>query len=93
MSKTMRTLILIAQTAAYLIAGIILFQIIKYLLGGIWPIEEIILAFTIFNLTAIFGLLGYIININSNLSKRMSSVDKNLHGHMEWHRGNDNRKI
>ena len=78
---------IIGQIIAYIIAVILIVQILRALLGGTWEIENIILAIVIFNLTISFGIGGYLIHLNNKVSK----VDKKIHGHIEWHRGRDNK--
>ena len=75
----------IAQIFAYLLAVVIIIQILKIIFGGSWKIEDAILALLILNLTLTFALGGYLIN----LSSKISSVDKKIAGHIEWHRGKD----
>jgi len=76
------------QITAYIIALILIAQILRALFGGTWEIENIILAIVIFNLTVSFGIGGYLLHLNNKVSK----VDKKMYGHIEWHRGRDSKK-
>lgn len=80
---------LVSQLFAYLIALILIAQIIRTILGGSWQIEDIILALVIFNLTIGFGIGigGYLIHLNNKISE----VDSKLEGHFGWHKGQDSR--
>lgn len=75
---------IVAQIAAYILAVIVFIELVKYLIGGTWVIEDIILGLVVINLTITFGIGGYLIH----LSDKISRVDKKVHGHLEWHRGN-----
>ncbi|MBI2106562.1 hypothetical protein HYT57_01125 [Candidatus Woesearchaeota archaeon] len=76
---------IISQIIAYILAAILVIQILGILLGGSWAIEEIILALVIFNLTISFGIGGYLLHLNNNIAK----VDAKLAGHFGWHKGKD----
>jgi len=80
---------IISQIFAYILAIIIVIQIIKIIFGGSWATEDVILALVVLNITLTFGLWGYLFRVNSNLNSKIASVDKKLHGHIEWHRGVD----
>lgn len=72
----------VGQLLAYILAVILVIQILKFIFGGSWEIEEVILALVIFNLTITFGVGGYLISLNNKVS-----------GHFGWHRGmNDKTK-
>ncbi len=68
----------IAQIGAYILAVILIIQIIRAILGGTWEVEDIILALLIFNLTITFGIGGYLISLNNKIS-----------GHLGWHKGKE----
>ncbi len=87
MAEIYETLSIIAQIFAYILAIIIIYQIIKILIGGSWEIEQVILAFVIVNLTITFTLGGYLIH----LQNKISEVDKKPHGHFQWHEGKDSQ--
>ena len=74
------------QIIAYILAGILIVQIIRAILGGTWRIEEIILALLVFNLTITFGMLGYLSSVNSKISSINSKVER----HLGWHKGVSN---
>lgn len=78
-----------AQIAAYIMAIILIIQILRKLFGGSWNVEDIILAFIVLNITLTFGVVGYLIQLNNRISK----IDAKLHGHLEWHRGRDYQNI
>ena len=78
-----KILFTLAQIIAYIIAAIIIMQMIKKLAGGSWEIEDIILALVILNLTITFGIGGYLIHLNN----KIAGVDRKIHGHIEWHKG------
>ncbi len=80
MADIYETLSIIAQIAAYIIAIIIAIQIIRILLGGSWEIESVILALLVLNLTITFSIIN-----------KISRVEKIIHGHIEWHKGRDNK--
>lgn len=82
MEKALAT---IAQIVAYILAALLAFQIIKKLAGGSWEIEDIILGLVILNLTITFGIGSYLIHMNN----KIASVDRKIHGHIEWHKGKD----
>lgn len=79
---------IIAQIAAYILGLILIVQIVRLILGGSWEIEDVILAIVIFNLTITFGIGGYLIHLHNIISR----VDKKLHGHIEWHRGSEDKR-
>ncbi len=83
---------IVSQIFAYILAIIIVIQIIKIIFGGSWAAEDVILALTVLNITLTFGLGGYLFRMNSNLSGKIAIVDRKLHGHIEWHRGIDGSK-
>ncbi|HLC75458.1 MAG TPA: hypothetical protein VJH88_06430 [Candidatus Nanoarchaeia archaeon] len=74
--------VLLKITFAVLVA-LVFVQLIRYIFGGTWLIEDIILALVVLNLTITFGIGGYLISLNDTISQ----VDKKLYGHFEWHRG------
>lgn len=78
---------IIGQVIAYVIAIILVVQILRYIFGGTWEIEEIILALVIFNLTVTFGIGGYLIHLNSKISE----VNTKIEGHFGWHKGKDSK--
>ncbi len=69
---------IIAQVVAYILAIILIIQIVRAILGGTWAVEDIILALLIFNLTITFGISGYLISLNNKIS-----------GHLGWHKGKE----
>ncbi len=77
----------IGQLLAYVLAVILVIQILKFIFGGSWGIEEIILALVIFNLTISFGIGGYLINLNN----KISDINTKVEGHFGWHKGVDNK--
>ena len=79
---------IMAQILAYIFGVIIIVQIIRIIAGGSWAIEDAILALVILTLTLCFGIIGYLININN----RISGMERMIHGHVQWHKGKDNRK-
>ena len=74
---------IIAHIIAYVLAGVLIVQLVRYLLGGTWSIEDIILGLVILNLTITFSIGGYLLHLNN----KIAVVDKRIHGHFEWHRG------
>ena len=76
---------IISQVIAYILAAIVIFQIIKILLGGSWETEQVILALVMLNLSVSFGIGSYLIHLNNKISK----VDSKLTGHFGWHKGKD----
>ena len=70
----------IAQIFAYVLAAIIIFQIIKILLGGSWEIETVIFALLVLNITITFSIIN-----------KISKVEKIIYGHIEWHKGKDSK--
>ncbi len=76
-----KTLVTIALILAYILAIIIIIQILRVFFGGTWSIEDVILALVIFNLTITFGIVA-----------KMSDIDKKLHGHIEWHKGKEQKR-
>ena len=85
MGKILGVISGIALALSILLIVLILYQLIKIILGGSWDIQDITLALLILIITLIFGLAGYIINISSKLA----NVDKILHGHIQWHKGTE----
>ena len=76
---------IIGQIVFYIFAAIAIYQIIRKLTGGSWAAEDIILSIVMINLTMTFGIAGYMINLNN----KIASVDRKIHGHIEWHKGKD----
>ena len=79
---------IIGQIIAYIIAIILVIQILRAIFGGSWKIEEIILMLVLFNLTITFGTGGYLVS----LSNKISNVNTKIEGHIQWHKGKDNSK-
>jgi len=79
---------IIAQIIAYVIGIAAIIQIIKIILGGSWEVEEAILALIGVNITISFGIMSYLINQNSKISR----IDKTIHSHIQWHKGRDSEK-
>lgn len=74
---------IIAQVAAYILAVVLIIQLVRAILGGTWAVEDIILALLIFNLTITFGIGGYLISLNNKIAQ----VNSKISGHIEWHKG------
>ena len=72
---------IIAQIVAYILAIIVVVQIIKLLLGGSWRIEEVILTLLVVNITLTLGIMGYLMKLNNV-----------IYGHIEWHKGRNSLK-
>ncbi len=53
------TLSTLGQVLAYILAAVLLIQLLRAIFGGTWKIEDIILAMVVFNLTITFGIGGY----------------------------------
>ena len=70
---------IMGQILFYILAIIIIIQIIKILVGGSWSTENAILALLILNITITFGIFGYLINLNNKISS-----------HLGWHKGREN---
>ncbi len=70
-------------------ALIIIYQIIKKVLGGSWQAEDIIIALLMFNLSAVFTLGIILAKSTSNqkyLSLRFNHLAKNFRKHVEKHK-------
>lgn len=76
----------IGQIVAYVIAIVLILELLKAIFGATWELEEIILALVIFNLTVTFGVGGYLISLNNRISK----VNTKVEGHFGWHKGVNN---
>ncbi|MBI4440063.1 hypothetical protein HY638_03760 [Candidatus Woesearchaeota archaeon] len=76
---------IIAQAVAYVIAIVVIIQIVRLIFGGSWEIENVILALVVLNITLTFGLVGYVMGISS----KMFSVNTRLEKHIGWHKGLD----
>ncbi len=76
MRNVLKWVIIIAQLFAYVLAGILIVQLWKSLVGGTWVVENVMLALLILNLTLTFGLYGKIAKVNTKIE-----------GHISWHRG------
>ncbi len=85
-----QTLFIGSQIVAYILAIIIIYQIIKKLLGGSWQVEDVILSLLVLNITLTFGAVGYMVGMNSKLNSKIARLDIKLHGHLEWHKGREN---
>ncbi len=79
---------IISWGLAFILAIIVIVQILRSLFWGSWEIENIILAIVIFNLTICFGIGGYLLHINNKISE----IDKVAYGHIEWHKGKNSKK-
>ena len=86
-------LFIAAQIFAYILAVIVIIQIIRAIFGGTWIVEDIMLAGIVLNIILTFGMLGYLINLSTQLNNGISKVDAKIHGHIEWHKGRDHQKI
>ncbi len=78
---------IVSQILAYILAAILMIQLIRIIFGGSWAVEEVILTLVIFNLTMSFGIGGYLFHINNNLNNKIAKVDSKLMGHFGWHKG------
>jgi hypothetical protein len=63
---------------ALILGAIIIYQIIRILLGGSWSIEQAILTLIVIN-----------VSISLWIAKIVFKVDKKLHGHIQWHKGKE----
>lgn len=73
MGNIWKALTIIVQTFAYILAIIVAYQIIRILLGGSWSVEDVILTLIVVNISLSFGLMGYLIKLNSI-----------IYGHIQW---------
>ena len=89
MSNIGEKVFIVGHILAYIMALILIVQILKAIFGGTWKVEDIILALLILNITLTFGIGGWLINLNSQINNRISDVDKKLHGHLEWHKAKE----
>ncbi len=83
--KIWKILFYVGNTITIVLGIIVIYQIMRILLGGSWSIEEVILSFIIANFTTTLVIIGWIINIHG----KIANVDKKLHGHLEWHKARD----
>jgi len=77
---------------AFILALIIIIQMVRMLIGGSWAVEDVILALVIFNLSMGFGIGGYLVYLNEKISKvneKISKVDAKITGHFGWHKGKE----
>ena len=81
----------ISQIVAYILAVIVVIQILRLIFGGSWTVEEVVLAILVLNLTLTFGMFGYLIHVNNELGNKISNLDKKITSHVAWHRGRDSR--
>ena len=89
--KGNKIVIIVAQIFAYILAIILIIQLWKSLVGGTWAVEDVILAFVVFNLTATFTMFGYLMYVHVNLSNKISKIDAKIESHVSWHRGHDSK--
>ena len=82
MKNVLKWVIIIAQLFAYILAGILIVQLWKSLVGGTWAVENVMLALLILNLTLTFGLYGKIAKVNTKIES-----------HISWHRGQESKMI
>ena len=66
MNDIWKTLSIIAQIVAYILAVIVIVQIIRLVFGGSWEKEDIILALLTLTITLVFGIMGYLINVKNH---------------------------
>ena len=88
-----KKLSIVAQIIAYILAIIIIVQLLKSIYGGTWQVENVILAIVVFNFTISLTIVGYLFYMNNNIlhiNNRISEVDKTIHGHLEWHKAKNN---
>ena len=76
---------IVSQILAYILAAILIIQLLRLIFGGSWAVEEVILALVIFNLIMSFGIGGYLIHVNNKIAK----VDSKFTGHFGWHKGKE----
>lgn len=72
---------------SYILAIIVIIQILRILFGGSWSVEAVILALMAVNITLTFSIVGFLFHIND----KVANIDKKIHGHIEWHRGLDKK--
>ena len=87
MKDMMKWIIIIAQIFAYILAIILIVQLWKSLVGGTWAVEDVILAFVMFNITLTLTILGYVISLNNKVAR----IDTKIESHISWHRGHDSK--
>ncbi len=80
-----RAVTISAFILSYILAIIVIIQILRILFGGSWSVEEVILALMAVNITLTLGMVSYLFRMND----RFANIDKKIHGHLEWHRGVD----
>ncbi len=74
-----------------LILGVIvIYQIIKILIGGSWGTDQALVALLILNISLTFGLFTYIVKSQNKIHNKLNKIDKKLHGHIQWHKGKEN---
>ena len=87
MTEMNKIIIIIAQIVAYILAIILIVRLWKSLVGGTWAVEDVILAFVMFNITLTLTIVGYVIILNN----RVARIDTKIESHISWHRGHDSK--
>ena len=87
MTEINKVIIIITQIFAYILATILIVQLWKSLVGGTWAVEDVILAFVMFNITLTLTILGYVISLNNKVAR----IDTKIESHISWHRGHDSK--
>ncbi len=80
-NKIMSIIQIIASILFFILAVLIVYQIVRSIIGGSWTTENIIVSLVILNLTTTLILIGYIYKLNNKIS-----------AHLGWHKGYENGK-
>lgn len=71
MEKIVRSMFIISVVLFAILIGIIIYQVARALLGGTWPLENIMLGAVSLNLTMTMGLFGIMYAMNGALSRHL----------------------
>lgn len=79
---------IVSQIVAYIIAAVVIVQLLRMIFGGSWQVEDIILTLLSINITITVGIVGYLVALHS----KISHVDTKMERHLGWHKGVSDRR-
>jgi hypothetical protein len=77
----------VALLLAWVLGIIVVFEMLRFLFGGSWTVEELILGILTLNLSLTIGTAGYLVRGQNGLALRIGRIDAKFERHLGWHRG------
>ena len=81
---------IIVQVIFYIFSVIVIIQMLRFIFGGSWETQDIVVSLLMLNIMVTFSLNNRLNNNISNLNNKLFQVDKKITSHLAWHQGKDN---